>query len=88
MKELTSLPASVRYQLSKAENLTAQGRPAEAQNARRKAYDHFRTAGTGNQVWNGHASGDSPESEYTHHRIFLKTLTGRNNEASYEQLAL
>ncbi|MBA4293190.1 hypothetical protein C0431_09485 [bacterium] len=33
MKELTSLPASVRYQLSKAENLTAQGRPAEAQNA-------------------------------------------------------
>ena len=33
MKDLTSLPASVRYQLSKAEHLVEQGRPAEAKNA-------------------------------------------------------
>jgi hypothetical protein len=33
MKDLTSLPASVRYQLSKADHLAEQGRPAEAKNA-------------------------------------------------------
>lgn len=33
MKDLTSLPASVRYQLSKADHLIEQGRPAEAKNA-------------------------------------------------------
>lgn len=33
MKDLTSLPASVRYQLSKADHLVEQGRAAEAKNA-------------------------------------------------------
>jgi hypothetical protein len=33
MKDLTSLPASVRYQLSKADHFVEQGRPAEAKNA-------------------------------------------------------
>ena len=38
MKDLTSLPASVRYQLSKADDLTERGCPAEARKALAEAF--------------------------------------------------